>query len=137
MSVTFFAVKKVDGLWKPLWVCTGRHCTGFCRDCLKHQINLANTNARALLEWLDLEEFNEDGLIGEVRATELVARCQRRLWDEPRNTDPAVPTVESGGPGTGQCKMIEGGREEGYLRQKTEGLMFIAKCAGEHYVSWS
>jgi len=137
MSVTFLAVRKTGEEWKPMWVCTGRHCTGFCVDCTKHQINLANTNAQALLEWLDLEEFSEGGLLGDVKATELVARCQRRLWDEPRNYDPGIPTVESGGPGTGQCKFVDCGRDEGYLRQKTEDLMFIAKCAGEHYVSWS
>lgn len=138
MSVTFFAVQKVGENWKPLWVCTGRHCTGFCADCLKHELNLANTNARALLEWLGLDEYCDDGdLFGDAPATEVVARCNRRLWDEPRNYDQAVPTVESGGPGTGQCLAIEHGRDAGYLRDRTRDLLFIAQCAGEHRVSWA
>ena len=137
MSVTFFAVKKVGEEWRPLWVCTRDDCEGFCIDCEKHNINVSSANARALIEWLELEEFNEDDLLGEVSASELVARCQRRLWDEPRNHDPALPGVESGGPGTGQCKSVYGGRDEGYLRRRTEDLKFIAKCAGGHYVCWS
>lgn len=138
MSVTFSAVHEVDGVWKPLWVCTDEECKGFCKECLKHNMNQSSTNARDLIEWLDLWEFSNNGdLYGSMPAQELVARCQRRLWDEPRNVDPAVQAVEEGGPGTGQCKTIFHGRDQGYLRIKTRELLFIAQCAGEHRVFWS
>ena len=137
MTVTFFAVREVDKQWKPLWVCTNQNCNGFCIDCTKHNLNQSNGNARDLIEWLDLMEFCDDGhLFGSMDARELVARCQRRLWDEPCNHDPALPPESSGGPGTGMARLSYSGRAAGYLRGKTEELLFIAKCAGEHCVAW-
>lgn len=64
--------------------------------------------AQELLEWLGYgpERF------GSMPASDLAARCRRRLWPMPRNMDPA-----------------KNGRPEGTLRDLTERLLRMAAQA--------
>ncbi len=86
-------------------------------------LNLSNANACDLLVWLGYEP----DYAGELDAGDLAARCRRRLWPEARNLDPARPTVETGG--DGRVRMVECGRPEGYLRQRTAQLLALADRA--------
>lgn len=103
---------------------------GFMCDICRSQLNLSNANARDLLQWLDLAP-KEHGVIS---ASELAARCKRRLWDEARNHDPALEGYEQSEPG--QAKLIVAGRRPDYLRENTERLLKLAERADSHFVMW-
>lgn len=99
-------------------------------------INLANLNAIDLLRWLGIGVESEADLVGEMRATEIAARCRRRLWDEARNYDPALPESVVAVPG--RPVIISCGRREGYLRERTEELLAISESAAPgDVVRWS
>lgn len=101
-----------------------------CEVC-RAEINISNVNARSVIAWLGLPD---DDLCGAVPARELAARCRRRLWDEPRNHDPALPGgVEVGALG---ALLVDGGRPAGYLRRQVERLLALAERAGDRFVSW-
>lgn len=103
-------------------------------DFERHRsMNLSNMNARNLLAWLDIDA---DDLFGAMPGRELAARARRRLWPEKRNIDPKLIPEESGGPGTGHARLIFGGRPEGYLQERTEQLLAIAKLADDLDVVW-
>ena len=55
-------------------------------------LNACNANAYDLLRWLGLPSLE---LHGSAAASEVAARCRRRLWDEPRNHDPELPMTDS------------------------------------------
>ena len=91
-----------------------------CPECSKLTMNICNANAGALLEWL--------GYTGElwtyepVDASDMAARCRRRLWDEARNIDCGLPVRVEG-------KVVDCGRRPGYLTEKTRQLLVIAEEA--------
>jgi hypothetical protein len=95
-------------------------------------LNLSNVNAREVLAWLGYEIG--EGLLGELDARELAARCRRRLWNEPRNHDPELPGWE--GRGAGGVRVVQFARRPGYLREKTEALLKLAERAGEGAVAY-
>jgi hypothetical protein len=90
-------------------------------------MNLCNSNAYDLMNYLGLEI----DCCGNHDASDLAARCRRKLWDESRNHDPALPVVVEG-------RMTYCGRPEGYLRSKCEFLLEVAEYAIKHdmEVSW-
>lgn len=105
-----------------------------CDSCIDTSLNIGEFNIRDLLNWLDLP-VTDDGFHGEIRATELAARCRRRLWDEARNHDPELPgsaTKIIGGPTVINC-----GRSPDYLRGRTDDLLRLAIKAGERWVYWA
>ena len=150
MSITFFigVRNEVEGYTEPAESCD---CTRrWCDDCdacpadqsypemysceiCDAEINLANGNALDLLRWLGLTV----DYCGEVSAKELAPVLRRRLWDESRNHDAAISGEESGGPGTGQCRMISVGRDPGYLRRQCERLLATCERAGERLIVWA
>lgn len=87
-------------------------------------INLCNRNAGDLLTWLWIPH---DGLFGSIKGTELAARCRRRLWDVPQNHDQGLETVTDG-------RVTDCGREDDYLRTRTQWLLAMAERAGERMV---
>jgi hypothetical protein len=89
-------------------------------------LNLGNTNAGDLLDWLTLPRV----LWGEIAAQELAARCRRRLWDVARNHDPALAELVDG-------RFITCGRRAGYLRERTAELLSLAEKAGDARIRWS
>ena len=96
------------------------------RKDLQHlTVNLANTNARMMLEWLGVS--NAEDLYGSMRAAEFSALCRRRLWDEERNDTPAVPTrVES----TPWCAtVVTCGRDANYNKTRAASLLALAHAA--------
>jgi len=97
-------------------------------------VNLANDNARDLLEWLGLND--DPYLTGSHDADDLIARCRRRLWDVPRNHDPELPRVEERP--LAHATYIFPGRRPGYLREKTQLLLELAEKAkeGGYRISW-
>lgn len=89
-------------------------------------MNLANANARLLLEWIGYPGDPWD--LDKLPAAEVAARCRRRLWPEARNHDPGrAGSEEQGDQG---ARLIDCGRREGYLEEKTALLLAIATEAG-------
>ena len=140
MSVTFQAgvLDPKSDYPKPIWTCK---CNGYCDACYNHEPNLANSNARDVLSWLDLED---EYLCGRLKATEFRARCKRRLWDEPRNHDPGM-TADEVAHHLGlepSCRVITQARAPGYIRAQITRLLKIAEEAIEEageeetYISW-
>lgn len=93
-------------------------------------INLCNANARELLDWLEIE--HDPDLFGQIKGTELAVKCRRRLWDVPRNHDPAKEgeIIET----PGKATFINCGRDVDYLRYRTQWLLAMAERAGERMV---
>ena len=89
-------------------------------------MNLANDNARSLLEWLGYAGSPWD--IGRLPAADVAARCRRRLWPEGRNHDQGAPGSDTKLPG--KPRVIDFGRREGYLEEKTAALLALATEAG-------
>lgn len=89
-------------------------------------LNLNNRNAADLLAWLGLPAID---LWGEVPATDLAARCRRRLWPEPRNHDPGLPDGEDG-------RVFTCGRPPGYLRERTQQLLELCELAGDGVITY-
>lgn len=150
MSITFsIGEKRDDG---HIWPAESCDCTRrWCDDCdaamkldrdypeeyscevCDAEINLANDNALDLLRWLSLPV----DYCGDVPAMELAPILRRRLWDESRNHDSALASEESGGPGTGQCRLISMGRDSGYLRRQCERLLATCDRAGDRLIVWA
>ncbi len=101
-----------------------------CDNCDK-SINLSNDNASDLFTWLGLSTEP----IGHIQASDLVARCRRRLWNERRNEDAGVDSEIITQPGKATLYYL--GRDPGYLRRQTERLLKVAEAAGGNLVSWS
>ncbi len=89
-------------------------------------LNLNNRNAADLLTWLGLAA---DELWGEIAARDLAARCRRRLWPEPRNSDLAVDAIEEG-------RLVICGRPAGYLHERTRQLLQLAELAGDGVIAY-
>lgn len=103
-----------------------------CESCdVTAEINLSNANARDLMSWLDLPRDD----CGEMKASELAARCRRRLWPEDRNDDEGREGFVDASPG--RATLIDCGRSPGYLRQRTEQLLRVCERAGEAFVVWA
>jgi hypothetical protein len=104
-----------------------------CEHC-RAEVNVANSNGLDLLAWLGLEP----DYCGTVAASDLAARCRRRLWDESRNHDPVLTGVERAEQMGVQLseRIIICDRRPGYLRDQTERLLALAEKAGDQWVSW-
>lgn len=92
---------------------SGYHVTG---------LNLSNTNAADLLEWIGLDIGLWDGV--KVRASTIAPLCRRRLWDVKRNYDPELLGEQLG-------RVTFCGRRPGYLREKTQELLKVCELAME------
>lgn len=107
-------------------------------------VNVSNTRARELLDWLGFSaEARDPALCGTLPSGELAARCRRRLWPIARNQDPGTATTIEGpiarlqeigadaenasheGPTVVIC-----GRPEGYLPVRTAQLLALCERAG-------
>ena len=98
-----------------------------------HEVGMSEYTARDLFAWLGLA-FDYSG---SIPAQTLAPLLRRRLWDVERNHDPAIEGHESGGPGTGQCRVIFGGRPAGRLRMRCEQLLATCERAGDRLIGWS
>lgn len=100
-----------------------------CENCTDVSLNLGNSNAFDLMQWLGIPV----DYCGQISAREVVARCQRRLWDVDRNHDPAIEGWEQGAAG---ARHIYPGRRPGYLRDATERMLRVAQKAGDRIIGW-
>lgn len=87
-------------------------------------LQLSAANASDLLRWLGLDDLG----FGYVDASDLRARCTRRLWPIPRNFDPALPERRETSLKP-NVHLVIPGREAGYLRARTEDLLKLAERA--------
>lgn len=139
MSITF-SIRDLDGSYSYRCDCSQRWCDACdlawsagesapemfsCENCTSTEINMANSNALDFLKWVGVP-FD---YCGEIAASDLAARCRRRLWNEERNLDPAIPPCEDG-------RIIYGGRRAGYLRERTEQMLALCEKAGERMICW-
>ena len=97
-------------------------------------VEVGQGNAVFILEALKVP-VGEGNLIGDLPSSEMAARCRRILW--PEFHDPGTEGSEYGGPGTGHCRVIEGGRAEGYLQRKAKELLGLATKAGDRNIQWA
>ena len=93
-------------------------------------LNLATSHAEELLRWLGYEKAGD--FVGELDARDLAARCRRRLWNHPRNQDPARP--EQVRERLGRPTLVIPGRPAGYLRLRVEELLQLAERAGDRAI---
>jgi hypothetical protein len=95
-------------------------------------VNLANDNARALLRWLGYDGVE---LWGDLPARDLGERCRERLRLIRGNIDRALPaqSYES----SSGCRVIFGGRAEGYLHDRCAQILELAERAGDGVVEFS
>jgi len=89
-------------------------------------INMSNVNAADVLDALGYSLAPDYS--GEVRSRELALRCLRVIG---QGEDAELPMVESGGPGTGQCRVISCGRRAGYVVERATQLLALCKRAGD------
>jgi hypothetical protein len=87
-------------------------------------VQLGEDDCNDLLKWLGLEPSD----FGCVGASDLAARCRRRLWPMARNNDPGLPE-RSERCGGGAVRLMLPAREPGYLRARTEELLKLAERA--------
>jgi len=97
-------------------------------------MNLANDNARSLLNWIGYGDVDLWSGANTLYAPHVAAQCKERLRLTPGNVDRARQGHESGGPGTGQCRFIEFERPEGYLMDRVEQLLRLAEEAGAGFI---
>lgn len=98
------------------------------------EINLANGNAAAILSLIDPASVLDDGCYGSWQGPDL-ARVRsatiKALNTEIQNRAQVDPW-ESGGPGTGQCRIISGGRDAEYVTRTLERFLALTKVAMDH-----
>jgi hypothetical protein len=85
-------------------------------------VNVSNRTALDLLAWLAYPVGPH--LAGVLDSRDLAARCRRRLWNEPRNLDPAVPKESLLG-----GRLITCGRQAGRLRARCHDLLRLTATA--------
>lgn len=91
-------------------------------------LNLNERNWRDLLAYLGLDVVP----LGTIGAPRLADLCRARL---------AMVEAEAAINATdehkrGECRVVTAGRSAGYLRERTQVLLTIARAAGDAYVSW-
>jgi len=96
----------------------------------ERELNVSNCNGYALLEWLGITP----DYCGSIKATDLAARCRRRLWPESRNVDEGRKGFISTTPG--HATMVDCGRAPGYFTERAEQLLAICELAGNGDICW-
>lgn len=95
-------------------------------------VNVSNDNAKDLLEWIGV---SSPDFCGELPATDVAAKCRRRLWPEPRNfDDERLGVVHEGSDGS--VRAVECRRRAGYLRDKTVALLALCERLGPATLYW-
>lgn len=89
-------------------------------------VQLSEADSNDLLKWLWLEPSD----FGYMEATDLAARCRRRMWPIARNFDQGIASRQESV--NGAVRLVVSGREPGYLRARTEELLKLAERAGPH-----
>lgn len=110
----------------------------FCdhiEDMCEHnalEVNVSNANARDLLAAMG---FYSPDLGGSADADVFVRRAMLLA----NGRDMAAEVVETGGPGTGEARMIDCGRPEGYSLERGLALMKLAQAGVERglRIGWS
>ena len=136
MSVTFYPSNDWKMVERPCAICSvceadtndDPYCTGTRKEPDCPTVNMANGNACVMLELLGLPV----DCYGDV-AVESVPNVIRAIIKaqnvSTRRQDATADPYESGGPGTGQCRVIYGGRDEDYISRRLNDLMqFVQYC---------
>lgn len=130
MSVTFYPAVVDEHGSRPLLRCAcpddiEAAVADPCAAC-RAQVNMANANAAAVLEWLGLPV--SPALAGSIRASALLALCEAGapLPEEDRGTPDVVRSERAR-----VC-----GRPPGYLARRVAELRTIATIARDHWVGW-
>jgi hypothetical protein len=94
-------------------------------------MNLSNSNAWALLEWIGITPDHG----GSIPARELAALTRRRLWPEvrERGDEGIAPSVDTA---PGRCTLIDCGRVAGYFQGRASQLLQLADAAGDGTIAW-
>jgi hypothetical protein len=137
MSITFYPSYEWQMKEIPCNICDAcdkdmdPFCTGTITEPDCPYINMANGNACAMLALLNLPT---DECCGEVDAKDVpnVVRAIIKAQNvSARRQNATEPPYESGGPGTGQCKVISFGRNEDYITRRLNDLMDLLKHCQE------
>ncbi len=119
MSVTFLIAGEREYC---AGICDDFTC-GVCSTAHERAMNLANVNAYDLLAWLGVTSIGDSDCYGELDASDLAARCRRRLWPEARNVDAGRAEEQL------SERAVICGRPAGRLQEYAERLLRIAERA--------
>ena len=131
MSVTFYPSFFANPLirYVPIWRCNCEEnrevSLPTCDVCEHLQVNFNNVNARDLLDHLALS--TNDDLVGQVKAVDLSARCQRKLWPTLERVGPKMDDVLNHPAESAEVHI--NGRAHCYLRERTLALLGIVRRA--------
>lgn len=99
------------------------------------EINMTTGNANAILALIDpasVDPYEDPHGTWDMEALARVRSATiRALNTEIKNRAQKDPW-ESGGPGTGQCRVIECGRSRDYVVQRLEEFLALTKVAMDH-----
>jgi hypothetical protein len=139
MSITIYPRYDWEMVESPCTMCgddcdkgtdMNPHCTGIRRDPPCPTIQMSNSNAYAMLALLGIDADYS----GHVDAEDLPrirrAIIKARNMASVRSTATAEP-YESGGPGTGQCRVVYCGRDEYYVSRRLGDLMELVEHCQE------
>jgi hypothetical protein len=104
------------------------------------EINMGAGNANAILALIAPDcvdrEYDPCGTWDQAKLAQVRSATIRALNTEIQ-TRALSPTVDIGGPGTGQCRVISFGRDRDYVTQRLENFLALTKVAMEHGFSVS
>jgi len=138
MSITFYPSNDWQMKEIPCTYCkvcdmdSDPFCTGVIREPDCPNINMANGNAYAMLALLGLPT---DDCCGDVTAENLPSVLRAIIKAQnvsARRQDATATPYESGGPGTGQCRVVYCGRDEDYISMRLRELMTLAQHCQEN-----
>lgn len=99
------------------------------------EVNMTAGNANAILTLIDSDSVNDEedpyGEWDQAKLVEVRRRCIAALNTEIRHRAETDPW-ESGGPGTGQCRVIHCGRTPDYVVRRLENFLALTKVAMDH-----
>lgn len=102
------------------------------------ECNFANDNARLILAHLGIQQ--DWPIVGSAPVDDLLARCVAARATGGNLDDGGFATRDTGGPGTGQCRMIDVGLRPGYFADavsRIEAVCEEAKACGMKKITWA
>jgi len=99
------------------------------------ELNLTAGNANAILQLISPDDVGDEydpcGTWDQAALARVRTATIRALNTQIDSRALLAPT-DTGGPGTGMCRVITGGRSEQYVTKRLEGFLALTKVAMDH-----